>query len=154
MIPLLGKPFLEHMIYGLKEAGIDEILLIVGYRQEKIKEYFEKASHYLKVKIDYVSQDEYLGTAHAANYAKDFIKDEDFLMMYGDIFVDPEIFKLIRQKYKGNKYGGLITLIKVKNPQNYGIITLNSNNLVKSIYKRQKKEAQPASIAHSTHVGV
>jgi len=149
MIPLLGKPLLEHIIFGLKDAGIDEILLIVGYRQEIIKEYFEKASHYLKVKIDYVTQEEYLGTAHAASYAKDFIKNEDFLMMYGDIFVDPEIFKHIHQKYKESNYDGLITLMKVDNPQNYGIIALNSNNLVEKIIEKPTPDQNAGNLANA-----
>ncbi|MFX1309260.1 MAG: nucleotidyltransferase family protein, partial [Promethearchaeota archaeon] len=131
MIPLLGKPLLEHIILGLKDAGIDEILLIVGYKQEVIKEYFDSVSNQLKVKLDYITQEEYLGTAHAAGYAKDFIENEDFLMMYGDLFVDPEIFKIIIKRYKEHDYEGLITLLKVKNPQDYGIITLNSEDLVK-----------------------
>ncbi|UCC19446.1 MAG: NTP transferase domain-containing protein [Promethearchaeota archaeon] len=149
MIPLLGKPLLQYNILGLKEAKIDEILLIVGYRQDKIKKYFENASHYLKVKIEYVTQEQYLGTAHAASYAKDFVKDDDFLMMYGDIFVDPEIFKFLYQKYDKNKYDGLISLIKVNNPQNYGIITLNSNNLVKSIIEKPKPEKSIGNLANA-----
>ncbi|MFX1418047.1 MAG: bifunctional sugar-1-phosphate nucleotidylyltransferase/acetyltransferase [Promethearchaeota archaeon] len=149
MIPLLGKPLLEHIILGLKNAKIDEILLIVGYRQEKIKEYFEKASHYLKVNIDFITQEKYLGTAHAASYAKDFVKDDDFLMMYGDIFVDPEIFKFIHQKYEKNKYDGLISLIRVSNPQNYGIITLSSNNLVKDIIEKPTQEKYAGDLANA-----
>ncbi len=72
MIPLLGKPLLEHTILGLKKAGIDQILLIVGYKQEIIKKYFQKASHQLEVNIEYITQEEYLGTAHAAGYARRF----------------------------------------------------------------------------------
>ncbi|MFW9880356.1 MAG: bifunctional sugar-1-phosphate nucleotidylyltransferase/acetyltransferase, partial [Candidatus Thorarchaeota archaeon] len=149
MISLLGKPLLEYTILGLKEANIDEILLIVGYKQDKIKEYFEKASHYLKVKIDYITQEKYLGTAHAASYAKDFVKDEDFLMMYGDIFVDPEIFKHLHQKFEKNKYDGLISLIEVANPQNYGIITLDSNNLVKNIIEKPTLEKNAGNLANA-----
>ena len=37
MIPIAGKPLLEHAILGLKDAGIDEILLIVGYKEEMVK---------------------------------------------------------------------------------------------------------------------
>ena len=81
MIPLFGKPLLEHTILGLKNNGINHILLVVGYKQEIIKEHFEKTALELNIKIEYTTQEEYLGTAHAANYAKDFIQDEPFLMM-------------------------------------------------------------------------
>ncbi|MFX1240752.1 MAG: bifunctional sugar-1-phosphate nucleotidylyltransferase/acetyltransferase [Promethearchaeota archaeon] len=149
MIPLLGKPLLEHTIIGLKNAGIDQFLLIVGYKQELIKNHFQKALSQLDVKIDYISQEEYLGTAHAAGYARDFIKDEDFLMMYGDLFVDPEIFKIIIQKYKEQEYEGLITLIEVENPQDYGIIKINSKELVEEIIEKPLPNQNAGNLANA-----
>ncbi|MFX1503411.1 MAG: sugar phosphate nucleotidyltransferase, partial [Promethearchaeota archaeon] len=41
LIPIAGKPLLEHTIIGLKNAGIDHILLIVGYKQDLIKDYWQ-----------------------------------------------------------------------------------------------------------------
>ncbi|NVM34089.1 MAG: NTP transferase domain-containing protein [Candidatus Lokiarchaeota archaeon] len=149
MIPLLGKPILEHIILGLKNIGINHILIIIGYKQEIIKEWFEKTAIYFNIKIDYIIQEEYLGTAHAAGYAKDFIKDEAFLMMYGDIFVDTEIFKALFQKYKQDKIDGIITLKKVDNPQEYGIITLNSKGLVEKIIEKPNLEQKAGNLANA-----
>ncbi|MFX1377985.1 MAG: bifunctional sugar-1-phosphate nucleotidylyltransferase/acetyltransferase [Promethearchaeota archaeon] len=149
MIPLLGKPLLEHTIIGLKNVGIDRFLIVVGYKQEIIKEYFEKSSQQLNVKIEYITQHEYLGTAHATGYAKDFVKDESFLMMYGDLFVDPKIFQVILNKFNENDYEGLITLMKVVNPQDYGIIKLNSKGLVKQIIEKPLHEKQVGNLANA-----
>jgi bifunctional UDP-N-acetylglucosamine pyrophosphorylase/glucosamine-1-phosphate N-acetyltransferase len=149
MISLLGRPLLEHTILGLKNAGIDQILLIVGYKQELIKNYFQKASNQLEVKIEYITQEEYLGTAHAAGYARDFIKDEDFLMMYGDLFVDPETFKIIMEKYREKEYEGLITLLEVENPQDYGIIKLNSKKLVEEIIEKPPPNQNAGNLANA-----
>ncbi len=149
MIPLSGKPILEHTILGLKSVGIDQILLIVGYKQDIIKEYFQKTSHQLDVKIDYITQEKYLGTAHAAGYAREFIKDEDFLMMYGDLFVDPEIFKIIIQKFEEKEYEGLITLLEVENPQDYGIIKLNSKELVEEIIEKPSPNQKAGNLANA-----
>jgi len=101
------------------------------------------------VKIEYITQEEYLGTAHAAGYAKDFIKDEDFLMMYGDLFIDPEIFRVILQKYRENNYEGLITLLKVDNPQDYGIIKLNSKDLVEKIIEKPLPKQNAGNLANA-----
>lgn len=117
LIPLAGKPLLEYTILGLKEAGIDEILLVVGYKEEMIKDYFKNGIEKGGIKIEYITQKEYLGTANAANYAKDYVKDKPFLMMYGDLFVDPAIFKEIIQQYNKNPTEGLMSLIEVKNPR-------------------------------------
>ncbi|MFX1365274.1 MAG: bifunctional sugar-1-phosphate nucleotidylyltransferase/acetyltransferase [Promethearchaeota archaeon] len=149
MILLLGKPILEHIIMGLKKIGIDHILIIVGYKQEIIKEYFDKAATQINVKIEYIEQEEYLGTANAASYAKKFVKDDSFLMMYGDIFVDTEIFKDILQKYNQNKVDGLIALKKVKNPQDYGIITLNSQGLVEKIIEKPTIQQMAGNLANA-----
>ena len=149
MIPLLGKPLLEHTILGLQNNGINHILLVVGYKQEIIKKYFEKIALELNIKIDFITQEVYLGTANAANYAKNFIKDEPFLMMYGDLFVDPEIFKIILKKYRENKFEGLITLLEVNNPQDYGIITLNSKDLVKKIIEKPTPDQRAGNLANA-----
>ncbi|HJJ74425.1 MAG TPA: NTP transferase domain-containing protein, partial [Methanocorpusculum sp.] len=40
MLPLAGKPSLEHLIRNVKEAGISDIIIVVGYREEAIRDYF------------------------------------------------------------------------------------------------------------------
>lgn len=149
MIPLLGKPILEHIILGLKNIGINNILLIVGYKQEIIKNYFEKVVKQINVKIEYIVQEEYLGTAHAASYAKKFIEDDTFLMMYGDIFVDTKLFKDIIQKFDQNNFDGLIALKKVNNPQDYGIITLNSQEFVEKIIEKPIPQQKAGNLANA-----
>ena len=109
MIPIAGKPLLEHTILALKSVGIEQLLLIVGYKEALIKNYFGNGQDKIDIKIEYITQDEYLGTAHATNYAKEFINDgEPFLMMYGDLLVDPSVFKEVTQKFADNKAEGLI----------------------------------------------
>ena len=149
MISLVGKPLLEHTILGLRDAGIDEIMLIVGYKKEIIKEYFGNGIDKFNIKIEYITQEEYLGTAHAANYAKDFIKDEPFMLMYGDILVDPIIYKEVLQKFRKSRAEGLISLIEVKNPEVFGIITLDSNDFVKKITEKPSPELGLGNLANA-----
>ncbi len=149
LIPLAGKPLLEHTILGLKDAGIDHILLIVGYKETLIKDYFNKYSDDLKIIIEYVTQDQYLGTAHATGYAKDFIKNESFLLMYGDLLVDPVVFQEVVKKYNENKVEGLISLIEVKNPQDYGIISLDSQGKVNSITEKPQPDTEMGNLANA-----
>ena len=102
MIPLAGKPLLEHTILGLKAAGITEILLIVGYKNEIIKDYFGDGKDNFDLKIDYITQEEQLGTAHAFGLAKKFVDDKS-LLMYGDLLVEPKVYQEIVQKFNENK---------------------------------------------------
>ncbi len=149
MIPIAGKPLLEYTILGLKEAGIDEILLIVGYKEDIIRNYFGNGIDKFQIKIEYKTQEEYLGTAHAFGYAKDFIKDEPFLMVYGDLLVDPIIFKEALRKFNENKIEGLISLIEVKNPQDYGIISLNSDGFVEKIVEKPSADLNLGNLANA-----
>jgi len=149
MIPLAGKPLLEYTILGLKDAGISEILLIVGYKEEDIKEYFGNGLDKFNVNIEYISQEEQLGTGHAVSYAKDFVKDTPFLLMYGDLITDPKIFKDILEKFNETKIEGLITLLKVNNPQDYGIISLNSDDFVEKITEKPSPELNLGNLANA-----
>ena len=113
MIPLAGRPLLEYNLLGLKNAGIEDVLLIVGYKKEIIQEYFGNGREKVGLNVNYKTQDEYLGTAHATGFAKSFVKDDNFLMMYGDLLINPDIFKEIIHEYKDKKVEGLISLIEV-----------------------------------------
>ncbi|MHA1931920.1 MAG: bifunctional sugar-1-phosphate nucleotidylyltransferase/acetyltransferase [Promethearchaeota archaeon] len=140
MIPLAGKPLLEHTILALKDAGVDEILIIVGYKEEIFKNYFGDGRNKFNVKIEYVTQEEQLGTGHAVLCAKTFVKNKPFLLMYGDLLTNPKVFMEIVEKFNESKPHGIITLSKVKNPYEYGIISLNSDGLVVKITEKPAPE--------------
>ena len=150
MIPIAGKPLLEHTILALKSVGIEEILLIVVYKEALIKNYFGNGQDKFDIKIEYITQDEYLGTAHATNNARNFINDDNpFLMMYGDLLVDPSVFKEITRKFADNKTEGLISLLEVDNPQNYGIISLNSKGYVEKIIEKPSPDQKVGNLANA-----
>lgn len=148
MIPLGGIPLLEHTILGLKSANITEILIIVGFKQEIIKQYFGEGNR-LGVKISYITQEEYRGTAHATGYAKEFVKRDSFLMIYGDIVTDRQLFKEIVEEYTNCESDALISLLQVENPQNFGIITLNKNGHVTKIVEKPSPEMNVGNLANA-----
>ncbi len=149
MIPLAGMPLLAHTILGLKDAGIDEILLIVGYKEETFKNYFSDGLDKFNVKIQYVTQEEQLGTGHAVSDAKVFVKNEPFMLMYGDLITDSRVFKEIKEKFNESKPDGIITLVKVKNPQEYGIISLHSDGFVEKITEKPAPELNLGNLANA-----
>jgi glucose-1-phosphate thymidylyltransferase len=84
MIPVANKPMLAYVIDAVKQTGIDEIIVIVGYKKEGIQQYFKDRTD---ITITYVPQEKQLGTAHALLQAKKQIKD-DFLVVSGDNIID------------------------------------------------------------------
>ncbi len=121
IIPIAGKPLLQHTIEILRENGVTEILLIVGYRKDQVMEYFQDGEPF-QVKITYVEQKEFLGTAHAANLAKDFVAGDPFLLIYGDLFMDSEIYHQAIEKFNDQGCDGIITGKYMPDPTKWGIL--------------------------------
>jgi len=131
MIPVANKPILEYVIDAVKNSGIDEVILVVGYKKEVIMKYFED---YDDIKITYVVQDKQLGTAHALMQAREHIHDL-FIVLAGDNLIDKEsILKLIENE---PKYSILIK--KYNHPSKYGAVFVEKN-ILKKIVEKPKEE--------------
>lgn len=95
MVLLKGKPLLEWQIEQLRKNGITEIIMIIGHLGNKIREYFENGSRY-GVSIDYIEENEPLGTAGAFYYLKEYIRNEYFLLVFGDVYFSIDIERMER----------------------------------------------------------
>ena len=89
MLPVAGKPIIQYNIEYLRDAGITDILLIVKYKEDMVKDYFKDGSDF-GVNITYQTQKEFLGTANAVSYGEEIIEDS-VIVLNGDIILDPEI---------------------------------------------------------------
>jgi UDP-N-acetylglucosamine diphosphorylase / glucose-1-phosphate thymidylyltransferase / UDP-N-acetylgalactosamine diphosphorylase / glucosamine-1-phosphate N-acetyltransferase / galactosamine-1-phosphate N-acetyltransferase len=88
MIKVRGKPVLQHIVEGLRDAGISQLLLVVGYRADTVREFFSDGSRY-NLAIEYAIQTVQDGTGRVVNLARDFAGSRPFILGYGDILVDP-----------------------------------------------------------------
>src|SRR3970040_623107 len=64
MIPVGNKPILEYAVEALVENGIHDLVLVVGYRKERIQSYFEDGGKF-NARIEYATQGKQLGSLHA-----------------------------------------------------------------------------------------
>ena len=94
MIEVRGKPVLQHIVEGLRNAGIADLLLIVGYRADAVREFFGHGSRY-NIAIQYKTQTVQDGTGRVVELARDFVTDRPFILAYGDILVDPTNYKRV-----------------------------------------------------------
>jgi len=133
MIHVGGKPLLEHHLLALKAAGIREILLVVNYKADQIKKYFEDGSN-LGVKIEYAYQKEIKGTANAFALAEDFV-DEDFLATYGDLLITPKVVNSAIDLHSKNAPAATLTTVEVEHPEHYAVIKLNKNRVTEIVEK-------------------
>src|SRR5207302_3122755 len=94
MIEVLGKPVLQHIVEGLRDAGICEFLIVVGYRGDTVRNFLGDGSRY-DIAIRYATQVVQDGTGRVVDLARDFVGDSPFVLSYGDILVDPVNYKSI-----------------------------------------------------------
>ncbi len=121
MLPVAGRPFLEHTIMALKNAGINDIAILTGYHGVSIKEHLGDGSD-LGVNIEYLLQPQRLGTAHAVGMAKDTMKDP-FICLNGDVIVSRNLISSLLSKFRETG-GNLMTLIEVEDASRFGLVEL------------------------------
>jgi glucose-1-phosphate thymidylyltransferase len=129
MLPVGNKPFMEHVIRALAANGVLDLYIVVGYQKERIMNHFEDGTHY-GVNIEYLVQDEPLGTAHALDKAGEFI-DESFLIFNGDNLVDE---KAVRDLISSPGENVVLAAIR-KNTGEYGVLTIKENRVSKIVEK-------------------
>ena len=129
MLPIANKPILEWNLINAISAGVKEFVFVVGYKSEMVRNYFEDGKKW-KVKIEYVNQGEPLGTAHAIGMVEKFVND--FVVLCGDtIFGKQDIKDIVK---KQNSMG----LVKVENPEEYGLVEIKGKKIIK-IYEKMEK---------------
>ncbi|HEX8897275.1 MAG TPA: sugar phosphate nucleotidyltransferase [Chthoniobacterales bacterium] len=94
MLEVRGKPVLQHIIEGLRENGLTNLLVVVGWRAGAVKEFFGDGSK-LGVTIQYEIQTVQDGTGRVVGLAREFAGNDPFLLSYGDILVEPENYRCI-----------------------------------------------------------
>jgi len=133
MLPIGGKPLLEHTVRYLKEHGIAEVIVCVAYLKTHIMDYFKDGKD-LGVEIRYAEADMPLGTAGQLKTAEKHIS-ERFLAMNGDIITSLNLRRLIKFH---EKMGGIgtIALKKFEVPVPYGYVEVdNASNIQKFVEK-------------------
>jgi bifunctional UDP-N-acetylglucosamine pyrophosphorylase/glucosamine-1-phosphate N-acetyltransferase len=139
MLQVGGKPILQYNVESLRDAGINEITMVVGYREEVIKDHFKDGSDH-GVSINYVTQEERLGTAHAIGSTKNLV-DGKFIILNGDIIVDPELIEDLIQKYTSENARSILVLAEVDDPSSFGVVEIDGDKITKIVEKPEPGEA-------------
>ena len=126
MVPVANRPLLEHVIEAVAAAGIDRIVLVVGYKQERIRNHFRDGDDW-DVTIEYVEQSTQLGTGHAVLQAESAV-DGPFVMLNGDRIVDPEAVSAVRDRLRDGD-APLVTVTAVESPRDYGVVRLDGDRV-------------------------
>jgi glucose-1-phosphate thymidylyltransferase len=140
LIPVANEPVLFRVIRAIRDAGINDIGIVVGDTAPEIMEAVNGGERW-GVRITYIQQSAPAGLAHAVKEAHDFLGEERFVMFLGDNVIQGGISPLIRQ-FAESRWNSQIVLKRVPNPQQFGCAVLKPDG---SIARLVEKPRDPPS---------
>ncbi|MFX1552212.1 MAG: sugar phosphate nucleotidyltransferase [Promethearchaeota archaeon] len=154
LVPVVNKPVIERQILLLKAAGVKDIILAVSVMSEIIHNYFKNGEK-LGVNIQYTEEKIPMGTAGAIKLAEDYLKDDNFFMLNGDVILNFDFKEMIKvhDRYKGL---GVIASKVVPDPSRYGVIIAEkgSHKILKFLEKTEYTPPEGENIPMPINAGV
>lgn len=143
LLPVAGRPFLHFLIENLRKAGFEDkdIGIVVGNKKEQIEEFLKVN----KIDARMIEQKEQLGTAHALQHAKDFVGNEDFVVMMGDnLYSSEDMAEISKQK------DVCISGAEHARPEQFGALIIEDNYLRGIIEKQKRVESTAGPVLVNT----
>src|SRR6266498_6144388 len=141
MIKVRGKPVLQHIIEGLRDAGIRKSLIVVGYRADAVRDFFGDGSRH-NISIQYATQTVQDGTGRVVDLACDFVGDNPFILSYGDILVDPANYKRVIDLPEDVE--GMLTVTRGEDVSKGGAVFVNEQMELVDL-REKPKPGEPTS---------
>lgn len=141
MIAVRGKPILQHIIEGLRGAGVNQFLIIVGWHAEVVRETFRDGASF-GIEISYATQVVQDGTGKVVELARAFAGNDPFVLSYGDILVEPSNYSRLT-----NLDAGVEAIITVKHNEDVsqgGAVFLNERFELVDL-REKPQPGEPAS---------
>jgi NDP-sugar pyrophosphorylase family protein len=138
MIHVNGKPVLQHTIEHLEDSGVDRVILAVGSGHESITEHFGKGDEY-DLTIDYVTEEEPLGTAGCLRRVRDMLTDS-FLLINGDVLCRVDIDDMATT-HREDDVLTTMALTTVQDISPYGVVRLKGDRIIGFTQKPDQADA-------------
>jgi len=136
--PLCGKPLIGYVVDSLKTAGIDDIVVVVGYRGNDVIDYLDN-------RVRFAWQHEQLGTGHAVMQAESIFSgfEGSIIVACGDVpLIRPETFRaLMRESQKANTGAVVLTMVQ-DNPAGYGRIVKENGDFVRIVEEKDATDEE------------
>ena len=133
MVPIVGKPCMEHIVELLKLHGFEDIIVTVAFLPQAIRSYFGDGEN-LGVDIGYSVEESPLGTAGSVRLAAGRL-DDTFLVISGDALCDVDLTGLV-EFHREKKASVTIGLKAVENPLEFGIVVTDDEGRVERFLEK------------------
>jgi bifunctional UDP-N-acetylglucosamine pyrophosphorylase/glucosamine-1-phosphate N-acetyltransferase len=138
-----GKPMVEYVVETAKKVGVERIILVVGHKREKTQEYLKHLD------VEFVIQEEQLGTGHAVLQTKDLLSDfdGDILILCGDMpLLRSRTVKKLLEEHRTKKAVATVLTAILEDPSGYGRIIRDEKGMVKKIVEDKDASADEKKV--------
>ncbi|MBA1334634.1 MAG: N-acetylglucosamine-1-phosphate uridyltransferase / Glucosamine-1-phosphate N-acetyltransferase [Firmicutes bacterium] len=132
-----GKEMIGHVVDAVRETGVTQTIVVIGYKGEMVKEVLGK-------EVETAYQEKQLGTGHAVKVALPALSEscDTVIVLYGDTpLVRPSTIKALIAYHNKGGYGATVLTVKVSNPQGYGRIIRDAGGHITGIV--EERDATP-----------
>ena len=146
LIPVKGKPLIEHILDLLRKYEIKKVIIGLGYKAAMIKEHLGDGAQF-GLKISYVIEKKKLGTAGPLKLAEKELRGGPFLLLWSDVLANIDLNDFMKEHHE---HGGLCTiaLTSVADPSRFGVARLKGNQILEFIEKPSPGE-EPSNLINS-----
>ncbi len=136
LLTLGNKPIIAHIVDKILEANISDIIIIVGFEKEKLKN-FLLTDYSDKCNLTFIEQRERRGLGHAIYLASKYLDGEPTIITLGDSLYENSYISMLQEYDKCNTWDGLLTVREVSNPHSYGVVVTDSHSsIIKSMIEK------------------
>ena len=136
LLTVAGRPYLAHLVQALRDAGIQEQVILVGWKANRVKEFFGDGKQ-MGVELSYLEQKERLGTANAIGVAEGLM-DGDFVCVNGDVVMAPEAVAEMVSEFRKDRRP-FMGVVEVPEPQRFGVV--QHDNGISTLYAHMNSRA-------------
>ncbi len=133
MVPIVGKPCMEHILELLRHHGFEEIVVTLAFMPQAIRSYFGSGES-MGLAIEYSVEEQPLGTAGSVRLASEAL-DDTFLVISGDALCDVDLGALV-EAHKERKAAVTIGLKSVDNPLEFGIVVTDEDGRIERFLEK------------------
>lgn len=135
LMNVAGKPILAYILDDLRDLGVEEIVLVVGYLAEKVEEYVRERYPF---RAHFVYQDEPMGNGHAVYLAREYLADPT-LIIFGDTVVRADLRAAAAMAHSA------IGVHRVDDPRAFGVVEVDGDGTVRHLW--EKPDVPPSDLA-------
>jgi glucose-1-phosphate thymidylyltransferase len=144
LIPVANKPILFYVLEAIRDAGIQDVGIVVGDTEAEIRAAVGDGAAF-GMRVAYIRQDAPLGLAHAVKVSRGYLGDDSFVMFLGDNLILDGIRSLV-EEFRAERPNSEILLARVPHPEEFGVAELDGDRVVRLVEKPKQPKSNLALV--------